>query len=142
MQIQRIQTLYILIAAILMAVFAFVPMGYFSVADQSAETVASISALDEWGVIIPVGLSVVMLVIDMFLYSNLSLQRTVLKFCMMFTILTVAVVCFTIFKGLEGYEPRLSWWCVAVVIALVFEMLALKGINHDDRLLRSADRLR
>ena len=62
MQIQRIQTLYILLAIITMVVFLFVPYGtVVSVADQSV-TPISLSDWTEWGILLPVLATIVALV--------------------------------------------------------------------------------
>lgn len=144
MQIQRIQSLYLFIAAILMTIFIFVPFGHFELvsADEGATAIESIKPVQEYGVLIPIALTAILLLIDIFLYNNLTLQKRVLSFCILFTLVTVAVVCFTVFRGLEGFDGSLSWWCVMVPVALILEILASRAITHDYKLLRSADRLR
>ncbi|MDE6495042.1 MAG: DUF4293 domain-containing protein [Duncaniella sp.] len=144
MQIQRIQTVYLLIATVLMAIFVFVPFGSFHfTSEQAAEfAVIDMPTYKEFGVLIPAALSAILLLIDIFMYRNLPRQRTVLLVSVMLTLCTALVVCFTLFKGLEGYEPRFSWWGLLVVAAFVFEILAMKGINHDQKLLASYNRIR
>ncbi len=144
MQIQRIQTVYLLIATVLMAVFVFVPFGAFHFTSEQAEEFAVIDMLTykEFGVLVPSALSAILLLIDIFMYRNLPRQRTVLLVSVLLTLCTALVVCFTLFKGLEGYEPSFSWWDLLVVVAFIFEILAMKGINHDQKLLASYNRIR
>lgn len=144
MQIQRIQTVYLLIATVLMAVFVFVPFGAFHFTSEQAEEFAVIDMLTykEFGVLVPAALSAILLLIDIFMYRNLPRQRTVLLVSVLLTLCTALVVCFTLFKGLEGYEPSFSWWDLLVVVAFIFEILAMKGINHDQKLLASYNRIR
>ncbi|MCM1519293.1 MAG: DUF4293 domain-containing protein [Lachnoclostridium sp.] len=142
MQIQRIQTLYLLAAFICMAVFAFMPMLYieFPVVDMIDH--ATLHPYDEWAAIIPVGFSALLLLLDIFLYSDLRLQKRVLKFGILFTVLSAVLTLYMLWVSFAANEPTLSWWTVLMAVAFVFELLAMKGINHDDALLRSADRLR
>lgn len=142
MQIQRIQTLYLLAAAICMVVFAFMPMLYieFPVVDMIDS--ATLHPYDEWAAIIPVGFSALLLLLDIFLYNDLRLQKRVLKFGILFTVLSVVLTLYMLWVSFAANEPSLSWWTILMLVAFVFELLAMKGIRHDDALLRSADRLR
>lgn len=145
MQIQRIQSLYILIAAVLMCVFAFVPMLSFEVAIDACPDVitgATMRPLDELGILVPVGLTALFLLVDIFLYNNLTLQRKFLCFCMMLTVISCALVAYITFIGLAPEKAALSWWCVLPIVSLFFQWLGIRGIRHDYNLLRSADRLR
>lgn len=142
MQIQRIQTVYLLIATILMAIFVFVPFGSFVVSSDDMDLTCMLVTRKEYGVFIPAGLTAILLLIDIFMYKNLASQRSVLFVSILLTICTIAVVCFTLFKGLADYSPSFSWWDVLLPAALIFELLATKGIIHDQKLLASYNRLR
>lgn len=139
MQIQRIQTLYMFAAAIMMGVFAFMPMGHITV---PVEEVRQLTSFEVLGVLFPVALTSLLLIVNMFLYNNLKLQRKVMRFSIMFTVLVAALVIYTFYSLPSDYEPSLSLWNLLILGALVAEILALKGINHDENLLKSADRLR
>ncbi len=144
MQIQRIQSLYIFIAAVLMCVFAFVPMLTMEVAIEEGAEVGTVALrpFDELGIFIPVGLSALFIFVDLFLYNNLTLQRKFLCFCMTLTLISCALVAYITFISLAPEKAVLSWWCVLPVVSLIFQWLGVRGIRHDYNLLRSADRIR
>jgi hypothetical protein len=142
MQIQRIQTLWLLIATILMGVFVFMPFGTFEVVADGQEDIVTLTTCKEFGVLVPAAVAAILLLIDIFMYKNLPSQRSVLVIGIILTLCTICTVCFTLFKGLEGYEPHFSWFDIMVPAALIFELLAMKGINHDQKLLASYNRLR
>lgn len=142
MQIQRIQSVYILLAAIAMVIFMLMPYGVMvSVEDGSA---TSLCAIREYGVLIPAALTAVLLIIDIFLYHNISLQRTALSVSVMLTLATAAVVCFALFRhaDTDGIAIHFALWDIMLPVALIFELLGVRGINRDIKLLRSYDRLR
>ena len=144
MQIQRIQTLYILLAIITMVVFLFVPYGtVVSVADQSVSPI-SLSDWTEWGILLPVLATIVALVCSLFYFKKLSGQRQIVTTALLLTLATIGVVCFTLFKQAEAQEmtAHFTVWDILLPLAVVFELLAVKGINHDKALLASTNRLR
>ncbi len=142
MQIQRIQSVYIFLAIIAMAIFIIVPYG--TVLHTEAGVSEVLYTMTEYGVLIPTGAVVLLLLTDLFLYRNLALQRTVLLISLMLTLATAAVVCFALFKqgAAEGIDATFSVWDILLPIAVILEILGVRGINHDIRLLRSYDRLR
>lgn len=141
MQIQRIQTLMLLIAAILVAVFCFVPFASRSVA-ESADSASFVCAKDA-PVLLVLNLTIAaILLIVIFMYKNLRQQ-------MRMTILSIVLICasivtsgFVIFVGLDNATPILFGGVILLVLALIFALFAYRGMKHDHHLLRSMDRLR
>ncbi|WP_304963370.1 DUF4293 family protein [uncultured Duncaniella sp.] len=144
MQIQRIQTVYIFLSIIAMAVFLIVPYGEIEILSQSPVVTEPLYTMAEYGIFIPVCAIIILLLIDMFLYRNLPLQRTVLVVSLMLTLAVIATVCFALFKEAraEGIEANFSVWDILLPIAALLEILGVKGINHDIKLLNSYNRLR
>ncbi len=141
MQIQRIQTLYLLLALVCVVIPFFTPVvNYVSAADP--KIVAALKPTGELALAIPMGLTALMLLIDIFLYNDLRLQRRVVNFSMLFTVLDAAIIAYLIFTGAEGYSAIIGWSSFLLVAALAFEILAKRGIDHDRDLLESANRLR
>ncbi|MDE6582457.1 MAG: DUF4293 domain-containing protein [Duncaniella sp.] len=141
MQIQRIQTLYLLLAVVCVTVTFFMPVAYYvSLADP--EVVAALLPIGELALAIPMGLTALMLLIDIFLYNDLRLQRRVLNFSMLFTVLDAAIISYIVFSGPEGYNTVIGWSSFLLLGALAFEIFAKRGIDHDRDLLESANRLR
>lgn len=142
MQIQRIQSVYIFLSIIAMAIFLIVPYGEIVHLESGASQ--ALYTMSEYGILIPAGAIVILLLTDLFLYRNISLQRTVLLVTLMLTLATVAVVCFALYKqaSSEGLDAHFSVWDILLPITVILEILAIGGINRDIKLLRSYDRLR
>ena len=112
--IQRIQTVYLLLAAILLAVcFVF----------------------DEG--MLPGGLTLclaVFSVIDIFLFRNRVLQARV---CLA---LMLAGIVYYIFMAVN--QPAMGWYSALPLVAILMLFLARKAILKDEKLVRSLDRIR
>lgn len=149
MVIQRIQSVYLLIAVILMVVFAFFPALTFELGGR--EFVYGALEAGKVGVthIDPLMLMLVILIsllafIDIFLYKNLQRQMTV---CFVDIIIGLAML---ISIGIQAYmvsrKPDLTltwqWYLVLPVLSIIFLMLAHKSMSNDKKKLRDADRLR
>ena len=143
MQIQRIQTVDIFLSIIAMAVFMFVPYGEIVSVMQQADAM-SLYTMTEYGILVPVCAIIILLLIDLFLYRNLPLQRTVLVISLMLTLAVIATVCFTLFKEAraEGIDAHFTVWDILLPIVALLEILGVKGINNDIKLLNSYNRLR
>lgn len=144
MQIQRIQNLCLFLAMIAMVVFLFVPYGeVVSVADRSIEPV-SLSVFSEWGLLLPVGATIVALISALCFFNRLPGQRQMTVTALILTLATIGVVCFTLFKeaSAEGMTAHFSVWDILLPITAVLEILAVRGINKDREALASANRLR
>ena len=140
MQIQRIQTLMLLIAAIFVAVFCFCPFATLPESETAAATAVFVKDAPVFLVLnIVVAL---LLVILIFMYKNLRQQ-------MRMTVLSIVLICasivtcgFVTFVSFPGSTPVLLGGVSLLVLALIFALLALRGMKHDHRLLASSSRLR
>lgn len=125
MVIQRIQSLFLLIAALLMAAFAF----FIPLIDTS--------------MLVLVILIAVLAIIDIFLYKNLQRQMTV---CFVDIIIGLAMLVSIIIQIVRLAKDNLAvnwnWAWVLPVLSIVFLMLAHKAMSRDKKKLRDADRLR
>lgn len=150
MVIQRIQSVYLLIAVILMAVFAFFPALTFELGGR--EFVYGALEAGKVGAthIDPLMLMLVVLIsllafIDIFLYKNLQRQMTVcfvdiiIGLAMLVAICIVAVYQSTQHQGLV-VAPQ--WYLLLPVLSIVFLMMAHKAMSRDKKKLLDADRLR
>lgn len=149
MVIQRIQSVYLLIAVILMAVFAFFPALSFELGGR--EFVYGALETGKVGVthIDPLMLMLIVLIsllafIDIFLYKNLQRQMTV---CFVDIILGLAMMVAIgiqafVVGGRDGVTLTWQWYLALPVLAIIFLMLAHKAMSSDKKKLRDADRLR
>ena len=144
MQIQRIQTVYIFLSIVAMAIFMVMPYGEIVALNQTPVVSEPLYTFAEYGILIPVAAVIILLLIDMFLYHNPALQRTVLIISLMITLAVIATVCFGLFKEAraEGMDAHFSLWDILLPVAALFEILGIKGIMKDINTLKSYDSLR
>lgn len=150
MVIQRFQTLFLIVAAALMAAFIFVPVGYSVVTEGPVETI-----VQDWtpcqfmGILIPAAIAAVLLVVDVFLFRRMPLQKSVAWIAFLLILATAGVTIYVLTSGMMEVTPgveitRTKWGgggllLVAAALAVVG---AISRISADQRLLRSIDRLR
>ena len=149
MVLQRIQSVYLLIAVILMVVFAFFPALTFQLGDR--EFVYGALEAGKVGVthIDPLMLMLVILIsllafIDIFLYKNLQRQMTV---CFVDIIIGLAMLAAIgiqayVIGNREGVIVNWQYYLAMPVLAIIFLMLAHHAMSKDKKTLRDADRLR
>lgn len=142
MQFQRLQSLYIFLAAVGMFIFCFAPCGQTVIPEGVQRESVMIYPGDFFGIFIPAVLSGFILVVTLFLYGNLRTQYKLVLVSMLFTICTMGLVCFTLFKGFQGDQSVFTVWDVTLLAAALFEFLAMGRIRHDRMLLASYNRLR
>lgn len=157
MVIQRWQTVLLFIAAALMACFTFIPFGIVSTTDvtynltglgfypQGVPTDADPPVvIHTWYLFMICITTIVLLLIDIFLYKNIRFQQKVCMVSILFIIAAGSVgglLGFVSFRQ-EGFE---LWWKTTALcpfIALFTAILAYYRMAQDYSLLRAADRLR
>lgn len=140
--IQRIQTVYLFLGALVLAAFGVFEMPW---ASEAAATFV-------WFVPSLVGLLVVTAAGALgaiFLYDNRQRQRSVVVAIQVGTVLLAGVLYGGLYltQELSVRGPQGTDWGLAAVIALplvayVLFLLARRGIDHDIELVKSMDRLR
>ena len=132
--IQRIQTVYLLLVFCLMLLIPFLPVA------------SSVPSTWNWGLSGISGLTAVLSLFTVFFYKNRKKQ---IKFCCLINFL-ILLFYLTLFLSNLSFSPNFSFikdygfsYTVAFpLIALLFNLLAIKGVKKDEKLVRSADRLR
>ena len=130
--IQRVQSIYLLIAAIisLASYFIFPKLDIFFI---------NMSLMDY--IIIPyLFFCFFMSTLNIFLFINRKLQININKFQLLIH-LFVLIVFFYFFYQEKMLNPDLIW-TLTPISSIVFLSLANKGIKKDENLIRSVDRLR
>ena len=125
MVIQRIQTLYLIIAAILMAVFAFFTALSFEMP-------------------LLVGIITFLAIVDIFLYKNLQRQMTVCFVDIIIGLALLAAMCYQAFilSREPGADLSWHWYFLLPILGVIFLMMAHKAMSNDKKKLRDSDRLR
>jgi hypothetical protein len=124
--IQRVQTLYLIGAALISVICLFIQMCI-------------------WPMALVLGLSLLINIYTIFLYNNRKLQA---KFCLFSILLLVCwyilyVVCWNIFTSDDVKEYLHPLWsAVLPFVSMIFSFLARKAIIADENLVRAADRIR
>lgn len=141
MVIQRIQTLLLLIAAILVAIFCMTPVA--TEAAAGAETVAVKHFIIEAPVLLIVNVLIaVLLILTIFMYKNLRQQMKVTLMCMLLIAASIASSIFVLYNQWPGAEFFWFGGILLLCAALIFALAAYRSMRKDHKLLRSMDRLR
>ena len=117
MQIQRLQTLFLLMAGVFMGVYCFFPWPHIAL------FVVNVVAA-------------VLILLSIFMFNNLSLQK---KFTIFNILLVLASITLTIV-----YDVKIEIFSGRVflpAVALIFEIWAYVRMSKDQKKLRSYDRL-
>ena len=145
MVLQRIQSVYLLLATILMAVFACFPV--YSLTDGDVVTVVGVLAINgvtqqSWLLLALDALIVVLTFVTIFKYHNLKFQIK-LAGILMFLQVTL-MVCLGVMMSMTNCPTVVSVLLPVAcpVLALVFTFLARRGMNHDKKLLYDSERIR
>ncbi|HON52297.1 MAG TPA: DUF4293 domain-containing protein [Bacteroidales bacterium] len=153
--IQRIQSLYLLLSAIVTAISLGMPflqcsapgsdviLYAFRISDSSSLIFSEHTPFYTLGA--SVSTSILLSVITIFLYTNRSLQMRLTIYGIILKCAILAVIGY-VWYMLNSIEiqftiiPQIGIICIA--IAIVLEWLAYKGIQKDEKLVRSIDRIR
>lgn len=131
MVIQRLQSLLLLGATILMVIFSFLTISAFS----------SEAVTNNLPLIILSILAALLPFISIFLYKQTSFQRTLCKIEMLFTVCAAALAGYTAYSDATIGLP-ICILTILAVVALILTIWADRRIAKDVALLRAADRLR
>ena len=149
MVIQRIQSVYLLIAVVLMVLTAFFPVLTFELGGREfvygALETGKVGAthIDPLMLMLVVLISLLAL-IDIFLYKNLQRQMTVCFVDIIIGLAMLVAICIQAFVvgGMDSVVVTWQWFIALPVLAIIFLMLAHKAMANDKKKLREADRLR
>ena len=130
--IQRVQSIYLLVAAIisLASYFIFPKLDLFFIN----------TSLMDYFIIPYLFFCFFMSTLNIFLFINRKLQLNINKFQLLIH-LFVLIVFFYFFYQEKMLNPDLIW-TLTPISSIVFLSLANKGIKKDENLIRSVDRLR
>ncbi len=153
MVIQRIQTLYLIIAIGLMVGFFFLPFGYMYLDDpvtgQSlSDNPDSLRGIEFLSLIIPNGLSLLFMTLAIFLFKQPNVQKLFVILAAICVGVCVGIVIYVLAGGFYDTNPEVTIRTVwgggglLLVAAWLAQLGAYRGIASDQRLLRSYDRIR
>ncbi|MDE6269437.1 MAG: DUF4293 domain-containing protein [Muribaculaceae bacterium] len=139
MQIQRIQTLFLLIAVALVGVFCFTPFAQATAEDGSVSHVF----VKDTPVLLVVNICIaVLLFLNIFMYRNLRRQMK-LTLVSMLLLAGSAVACgMVVTVGMPDASLLWTGGVLLLLLALVMAVFAYRGMSRDKRKLASLDRIR
>lgn len=141
MVIQRIQTLFLLLAAILMGVLCFaVPI---AIIKEPMESARALYLADNPTLFTINALVAVLLFIAIFLFKNLRLQMRITLLCALLLIAALGIGAFVLTCRMP--EAAEITWALALLMllcALILTVAAYSRMKHDRKILRSYDSLR
>lgn len=152
--LQRIQSIWLLLSAALLVALFLVPFGYLVLADQSTIQLEALNKVAlPWDSMLNtctkfIGIfsihAFAFSLIALFLFKNRKRQKRVVFVSTIFKVLVL------VFVGIAFYQDRslteltfhFHWAALFPIIAIIFDLLAVVGINKDEALIRSLDRIR
>ncbi len=135
--IQRIQTLWLLLASI--CAFASVKLPFYYGSLEVPGPTVTITPYDNFMLLVFVIATALMALVSIFLFSNRSLQ---IKMCVVGLVLSLANL-MHYFLYMKNFKTGgLSLYSILSFLVPVFFILAIRNIYKDQKLLKSLDRLR
>ena len=135
--IQRIQTLWLLLASI--CAFASVKLPFYFGSIEIPGPTITITPYDNFMLLVFVIATALMGLVTIFLFSNRSLQ---IKMCIVGLVLSLANL-MHYFLFMKNFKTGgLSLYSILSFLVPVFFILAIRSIYKDQKLLKSLDRLR
>ncbi len=145
--IQRIQTLYLLAAAVATAVTIWLPLATTDEPMSSSALFADsqFTATDHPALVGLLGLASLASLITIFLYRNRPLQLRLSVVSMLATILAL-IIAMALYlneaRSLTDLNTKEGWGIALPVLAIVLWAMAQRRIRKDEALVRAMDRLR
>ena len=148
--IQRIQTIYLLLATIIMIALNWMPLAYFGDLEFltygifSEFGIASIS-ITTYPIAVIVIASVILAAMAIFMYKNRIKQAKIVALSIFLDVMFYPI--FTVYlwyskEALANIDNSFSFALIIPVISIILKALANKAIKADEKLVRSADRIR
>lgn len=148
--IQRIQTIYLLVVAILMVVMMSFPVGNLIAADYTVTEFTNLAlvAADGTSDYAPWAMFVILLVVGavalgtIFLYKKrmLQIRLTLFSIILLIGYYATMVAFVLMLKGESNFAP--SWTLCLPLVAIVLDWLAIRAIGKDEMLVKAYERLR
>ncbi|PVX51732.1 uncharacterized protein DUF4293 [Balneicella halophila] len=145
--IQRIQTIYLLAVFVLIVQVFIFPFLIFFNEQETIEFSALRISNGEYLIPLTILYGVILLItlVSIFLFKHRLVQArlTVINMFLLFgSIGLVAYYGWEMSKSLPTHDIKYNFTCLFPILAIIFNFLALKGIQKDEALVRSANRLR
>jgi uncharacterized membrane protein len=144
--IQRIQSVWLLIAAIVSAGLLYFDLYHAHILMNGVDSLVVLKVSDHFPSLLLALVLIILPLVNIFLYKNRKRQRSIALLNIIAIIGFVALVLMrvTSFNNQTPPPTNGSYWIGSVlpVIAMVLVIMAMSAIKKDEKLVRSVDRLR
>lgn len=144
--IQRIQSVWLLIAAIVSAGLLYFDLYHAHILMNGVDSLVVLKVSDHFPSLLLALVLIILPLVNIFLYKNRKRQRSIALLNVIAIIGFVALVLMRVtnFNNQTPPPTNGSYWIGSVlpVIAMVLVMMAMSAIKKDEKLVRSVDRLR
>ncbi len=143
--IQRIQSIWLLLAALCGAGAIFFPFALQATSPKYTEVVdlTPLTPLQHIPSLLTVAAFIILCVVAIFSYKNRKAQ---LRFCLIAAIAALVTFVLEFFKVRQSLQDGINTFyrfgIVMAPVALLFIAMAMQGIRKDEKLVKSLDRLR
>jgi hypothetical protein len=135
--IQRIQSVWLLLAAV--CVFLTYKLPFYTGTNAKGLVQYSLTGTENFLLMLTTFLTGALAVLILFLYKKRTLQ---LRLCVL-GILLEAVLIFLYYREVQTFTSgTYALWTILHTMAVLCFVLAAKGINKDEKILKESDRLR
>jgi len=153
--IQRIQTIYFLITVLLIGLLLFVPIaeivsmkgetfrfdsgGFYSEGTQNPKVL-----FGSFPIVLLCIISIIFLIVAIFQYNYRSRQIIFSKLIILIQLALLVIICLDVWRCVNLIQGNYKFeiYLVFPVIAIILTYLAIKAISKDEKLLKSANRIR
>lgn len=143
MQLQRIQTVWLILALGCLVAFLVLPFGWLdNVQDDGITVSGPLMSYDFLGVIVPLGFAIILGAMAVCSFRRPAYQASLVWLEAMMTLVTIGVAVYVLCDFTNNGTICWNWSDAFLCGALIFQILAIVGINHDRKLLRDSNRLR
>lgn len=159
--IQRIQSIYLVLAGIFSAFTCFVPVATFNHTDGKGaiwfhmssieyygsvlfESLSEMTGRHPWGLAVMAALTTILAVVAIFCFKNRKRQVKMVNVCSLINVVwyvAFAAYAFSV-KSRTAFDLSLEVGCLFPLLSLITLFLAKRAIKHDEALVRAADRIR
>ncbi|MCB0501605.1 MAG: DUF4293 domain-containing protein [Bacteroidetes bacterium] len=136
--IQRIQSIYLLLAAVAVVVFNFVALGI----DETPEPDVVVFGKNMLALFIPSLVIAGISFITIFLFSNRKLQMSITRINLFLVLVLIGLTIYFLFVDQANAVESPGMGLILPIFTFLFSFIALKKIGADEKLVRSIDRLR
>ena len=142
--IQRIQSIFLLLAGITGLSLFLTPIASTEVPNDASMLFAdaSYNVQDHWSMMLAFGLGGALLLIAIFLFRNRKLQMNLTAIGLLSIVVGIAVVAWWFMQDAAKDLAEFQLTGISPVLTIILGIAAYFYINKDEKLVRSADRLR